>query len=250
MSPQVFPEFDWSSVLDEILLAGIVVLGIVASVLFIATAIQRLVRRRATRAFAEAVSWGDLELAEVHVRQAIDPGSPRNRARRPGLRSWDELAVRDGSWLESSAELRTVDGLGPWCPTLTQDGQDDRQVMTIGRRRALQMTVLSRKWVGRGSVSMTAQVRSHVISGLVTVRPQPQSENREAVELWVHLEGPRGRQSRRAMRTIRRETRIALHRWATEHGPPPPQQRRSRRLRSRLAGGRAEDGPDLSGSVG
>ena len=234
VSSGVFSEFHWSSVLDDILLAGVVILGIIGSAVLIALAVQRLTRRKAAMAFAEAVSWGDLELAEVHARRAIDPGSPPNRTRRPGLRSWDKTAVRHGSLLESSAELRTADGLGPWCPTLTRDGSKERQMMTIGRRRAVRMTVLSRKWVGSGSVSMTARVQNDVISGLVTVRPQPHLANRQTVELWVHLESPSGRQSRRAMRTIKRETRIALRRWATYRGP---QQRRSRSLRSRLGWG-------------
>ncbi len=232
ISPQVLPKLEWSSVLDDVLLAGLVILGIIASAVLIALAAQGIARRKAAMAFAEAVSWGDLELAEVHARRAIDPGSSRSRTRRPGLRSWDQLAVRRGSWLECSAELRTVDGLGPWCPTLTRDGSNERQVMTIGRRRPVRMTVLSRKWVGSGSVSMTAQVQNDVISGLVTIRPQPHPANSETVELWVHLEGPGGRQSRRAMRTLKRETRIALRRWATQHGPE-----QSRSLRGRLGWG-------------
>lgn len=223
--------------MTDAVVVAIVVLGSVLVVALLAAAIEHVrparnwhrwrtevcwrVRRRSARRFVDAVASGTYDVAEAHARRVLD-SPPSNGARTPRQpRSWDERATRIGNWREASAELRRADGLGAWCPSLTYTAVGDRDVVTLGRVRGVQLPVLARTWAGEHHLMVSVQARGGVVRCHVQVRPHACPLGRESVELWVHVEGPPTRRSRRIMRTIKRLTRSALRRWAAHRSPTP-----------------------------
>lgn len=125
---------------------------------------------------------------------------------------WNEVLPIAGAWSTVVGELRVADGLDPWCPTLRpipNTGTRDTAVF-VGRHRPVKLRI-TRRWFADG-IRWRADAGGPVLVGHVTLQPAVTGDH---VLAWVHAEAPRCRHSRRALRTIRRETRTALRRWAT-----------------------------------
>lgn len=220
------PRFRIGPALGEAFLAVAFVLGAFLVLVLVAIAIHQTIvhsrprlvgqlrwylRRGTVRGFAQAVSSGDTERAETSATRLLAPAQWPRRSLPGQVRSWDEHAVRDGDRYSTTAEFRTADGLGAWCPTYARTNSSGLEVVRLGRTRALELTVLSRSWLDAGCVIMTAEIDGAAVYGQALLRPLIERNGRESVELWVHLEG---RLNRRTMRKMKRVTRRALKRWA------------------------------------
>lgn len=168
-------------------------------------------------AFASAIMWfaGAASLLTAFAvaphRDPIVAESPQVLGRR--VDQWNEIVPIAAAWSTAIGELRGAEGLDPWCPTLRRislnDGRDTG-VIGIGRHRSVSLRT-SHRWFAEG-IRWQADAGGPHIVGHVTLQP-----TLTGVQVWVHAEAPRCRHSRRALRTIRRETRIALRRWAATH---------------------------------
>ena len=146
--------------------------------------------------------------------------SPTVEGRR--VDQWNEVLPIAGAWSTVVGELRAANGLDPWCPTLrriSNNGTHDTEVVSVGHHRTVSLRI-SRRWFADG-IRWRAGVDAggSVLVGHVTLQPAATGDH---VQAWVHAEAPRGRHSRRALRTIRRETRSALRRWATTRSTEDP----------------------------
>lgn len=133
---------------------------------------------------------------------------------------WNEVLPVAGAWSTVVGELRAADGLDRWCPTLrriSSNGTHDTNVVAVGHRRPITLRI-SRRWFADG-IRWRADAGGPILDGHVTLQPTVTGEH---VQIWVHAEAPRCRQSRRALRTIRRETRTALRRWAATRSTVTP----------------------------
>ncbi len=133
----------------------------------------------------------------------------------PPVDQWDEVRLIPGAWSTVVDELRTADGLSPWCPTLRPiPGMrpGDTTVIAVGHRHPIILHV-SRRWFAEG-VRWRADAGGPILVGHITLQPGPTGTH---VQVWVHAEARRCGHSRRALRTIRGEARSALRCWATTH---------------------------------
>jgi hypothetical protein len=71
-----------------------------------------------------------------------------------------------------------------------------------------------------GGLLMVAQLTLRPVS--TTFPAETPARHGDAVEVWVHVEGPAGRRARRALRRLRRATRTGLRRWADQQNRPIP----------------------------
>jgi hypothetical protein len=191
------------------------------------------VRHTAARAFAAAVADGDLERAELMAGRALGSGYRTSRRSRPVVASWDERVVLDGT-RPAAAQLRRYGGLVAWCPGVRRPSNATTELgvgdlLTVGRCHPLRLTVRSHQWVptqglrcsaDAGGLTMVAQLTLRPI--LTAVAEERPARHGDAVEVWVHVEGPAGRQARRALRRLRRATRTGLRRWAAQRNRPLP----------------------------
>lgn len=170
-------------------------------------------------ALPSAVMWftGAASLLAAFV---VDPHRSHpvpdpTHAEGPRVDQWDEISHIAGAWSTVVGELRAADGLDPWCPTLRRGADhpsDGATVISIGRSRPISLRT-SRRWFADG-IRWRADAGGPSIVGHVTLQPVADGDH---VQVWVHAEAPRCRHSRRALGTIRRETRVALRRWAATH---------------------------------
>lgn len=133
---------------------------------------------------------------------------------------WNEVLPVAGAWSTVVGELRAAEGLDRWCPTLRQisnNGTHDTRMFAIGRCHPVRLQI-SRRWFADG-IRWRAHAGGPILVGHVTLQPAATGDQ---VQVWVHAEAPRCRHSRRALRTIRRETRTALRRWATTRSTETP----------------------------
>lgn len=231
----------WELVGELVLLAGLVAIagGVLVGAAWLGGAVwsrwlkvpvRSWRRRRAVRCFVAAVSAGELDVAEVALRQTMSGGFVRRRPGSVPLRGWDEQVVLGCSAAQAAAELEGPGGFASWCPGVRRvaEGED---ALVVGRRRGVRLRVLSRGPVSSGGAWFTADAGGSVIVGHVMLRPVTQAASAgEAVAVWVHVEGPRGRRSRRVMSVVRRATRVGLRRWAAGGRPPAVRNRRPRGL--------------------
>lgn len=183
-------------------------------------------RGRAVRCFVAAVCAGELDVAEVALGQAMSGGLVRRRPGAVSLRSWDEQVVLGCSPAQAAAELEVPGGFASWCRGVRRvpEGGD---ALLVGRRRGVRVRVLSRGPVSSGGVWFTADAGGPVIVGHVMLRPLTRAGPAgEGVAVWVHVEAPRGRRSRRVMSVMRRATRDGLRRWAAGRRPASVRHRR------------------------
>lgn len=145
-------------------------------------------------------------------------GSPTVEGRR--VDQWNEVLPLAGAWSTVVGELRAADGLDPWCPTLRRispNGTHDAEVVSVGHHRPVSLRI-TRRWFADG-IRWQADAGGPLLVGHVTLQLSATGDH---VQAWVHAEAPRCRHSRRALRTIRRETRTALRRWATTRSTDIP----------------------------
>ena len=157
-------------------------------------------------------------LAVAPHREPAAADSPTAEGRR--VDQWNEVLPIAGAWSTVASELRAADGLDPWCPTLrriSSNGTHDTNVVSVGHRRPVTLRI-SRRWFADG-IRWRADAGGPNLVGHLTLHPTVTGEH---VQIWVHAEAPRCRNSRRALRTIRRETRTALRRWAATRTETPP----------------------------
>jgi len=92
----------------------------------------------------------------------------------------------------------------------------------VGRHRRVRLRLLSERWTPGEGVWFVADADGPVIVGHLTVRPASRSDQPGTggggVEVWAHLEVPRGRRARRVLRAVRSVTRAGLRRRAAHHG--------------------------------
>ena len=167
-------------------------------------------------AFASGTLWfagGAAFLAAFAFDRHRVPTAASRTAEARRVDQWNEVLSIAGPWSTVVGELRAADGLDPWCPTLRRistDGTHDAQLVCVGHRRSVSLRI-TRRWFADG-IRWQADAAGPVLVGHVTRQPAATGDH---VLAWVHAEAARCRHSRRALRTIRRETRIALRRWAT-----------------------------------
>ena len=151
-------------------------------------------------------------------REPTAADSPTLQGRR--VDQWNEVLPIAGAWSTVASELRAADGLDPWCPTLrriSSNGTHDPSVVAVGHHRPVTLRI-SRRWFADG-IRWRADAGGPNLVGHLTLQPTLTGEH---VQIWVHAEALRCRNSRRALRTIRRETRTALRRWAATRTETPP----------------------------
>ena len=145
-------------------------------------------------------------LAAFAVARRREPpaaSSPTVEGRR--VDQWNEVLPIAGAWSTVVGELRAADGLDPWCPTLrriSNNGPHDTEVVSVGHHRPVSLRI-TRRWFADG-IRWRADAGGSVLVGHVRLQPAVTGDH---VLAWVHAEAPRCRHSRRALRTIRRETR-------------------------------------------
>lgn len=152
-------------------------------------------------------------LAAFAVDRQHGPTADSNTAEGRRVDEWNEVISIAGAWSAVVGELRAADGLDPWCPTLRRistDGTHDAEVVWVGQHRPINLRI-TRRWFADG-IRWRAAAAGPVLVGHVTLQPAASGDH---VVAWVHAEATRCRHSRRALRTVRRETKSALRRWAT-----------------------------------
>jgi|GEM_PF-5120309 hypothetical protein len=159
--------------------------------------------------FALDVAAGHFDEAEGAAARALGGPGGRGLARHGPLPGWDERLVVDRlDSTPSGAGPCDVGAGGGWPLGLLQP--PDAGVL-IGRCPPIRLRLLSWRPAGTGSVRFAADARGIVLAGHLLVRPAP--GRAEAMEIWVHLEGPRTRRGRRVLRVTRRATRSRLRAW-------------------------------------
>lgn len=191
-------------------------------------------RHAAARAFAAAVADGDLERAERMAGRALDGRHRPSHRGRAVVASWDERVILDGTRPDAAAQLRRDGGLVAWCPGVRRPSDASTELgagdlLTVGRCRPLRLTVRSHQWVPSQGVRCSADAGGLMMVAQLTLRPistpfpeAAPARHGDAVEVWVHVEGPAGRRARRALRRLRRATRTGLRRWADQRNRPIP----------------------------
>lgn len=192
-------------------------------------------RHPAARAFAAAVADGDLERAELMAGRGLSSSHRRSGRGRATVASWDERIVLDGTRPDTAAaQLRRDGGLVAWCPRVRRPPDARKELgagdlLVLGRCHPLRLTVRSHQWVPSQGVRCSADAGGLMMVAQLTLRPvlttfpdEPPDRHGDAVEVWVHVEGPAGRRARRALRRLRRATRTGLRRWAARRNRPIP----------------------------
>jgi hypothetical protein len=191
-------------------------------------------RRAAARAFAAAVADGDLERAELTAGRALGSRHRPSRRGRAMVASWDERVILDGTRPDAAAQLRRDGGLVAWCPAVRRPSDASTELsagdlLTVGRCHPLRLTVRSHQWVPSQGMRCSADAGGLMMAAQLTLRPvsttfpvETPARDGDAVEVWVHVEGPAGRRARRALRRLRRATRTGLRRWADQRNRPIP----------------------------
>lgn len=181
------------------------------------------IHRSSVRTFAAAVADGDLEEAERLAGRAFGNRHRPPRRGRPTVASWDERVILDGTRPDAAAQLRRDGGLVAWCPGVRRAFDAGKELrdgdrLSVGRCHPLRLTVRSHRWFAADGVRCSADADGLLMVGQLTLRSIPAcfpealgARNDDAVEVWVHVEGPTGRRARRALRRVRRATRTGLH---------------------------------------
>lgn len=177
-------------------------------------------RHRAARSFAIAVTAGDLAAAEIQARRILGGNDTPRQARPHG---WDERIILERPWAEAAAQIGHLDTFAAVFPT-TRTVQDDGTTdVIIGRHRRIHLRILSEELTPGEGVRFAIDAGGPVISGHLSMLPIPPASapaSGDAAEVWVHVEAPRGRHARRALRAVRSTTKAGLRRWATTVDSP------------------------------
>jgi hypothetical protein len=192
-------------------------------------------RHAAARAFAAAVADGDLARAELMAGRALGSRHRQSRRGRAMVACWDERIILGGTRPDAAAaQLRRDGGLVAWCPGVRRPSDASKELgvgdlLTLGRCHPLRLIVRSHQWVPSQGIRCSADAGGLMMVAQLTLRPilttfpeEPPDRHGDAVEVWVHVEGPAGRRARRALRRLRRATRTGLRRWATRRNGPIP----------------------------
>ncbi|MFP5283962.1 MAG: hypothetical protein ACLGIF_10995 [Actinomycetes bacterium] len=168
----------------------------------------------AAHRFALGVAAGDFEKAEGAATRVLGGSGGRGLARnRPPL-GWDERLVVDrlGSTPAGAGPRDAGGGIGR--PRALRPPEPPDAEVVVGHCRPIRLRLLSWRPAGIGGVRLVVDARGVVLAGHLLVRPAPRRP--DAIEIWVHFEGPRTRQGRRALRVARRATRSRLRAWAAD----------------------------------
>lgn len=167
---------------------------------------RRFTERHLARSFANAVARGDLAAAEA----ILTKRRPRASARRTCVDCW---TLVDRRWNAVVRELRSSDGLVPWCPTM-RCVVAHRAVWIIGGRlRRVHLRITQRRWYAEG-LRVDAKVDHKCLHAELVVRPAPDQRTTMVV---IHLEADESLRGRRAIRIVSKEAALALDRWASAH---------------------------------
>lgn len=176
-------------------------------------------RHRAARAFASAVADGNLAVAEIQARRLLRGNDLPDRAR---SHSWDERIILECPWPEAVAQAAHLDTLATLFPTTRTLHDDGTADLLVGRHRRVHLRVLSEELTPGEGLRFAVDAGGSVVRGHLTMLPIPPvvpSASGGSTEVWVHVEGPRGRRARRALRAVRSTTHTGLRRWARTVGP-------------------------------
>jgi hypothetical protein len=187
-------------------------------------------RRRACRAFADAVASGDLEGADVLVARALGPAGSEptpSGVRDPLLDvvEWDERKLFAVGMDDVRRQFQDPAASSFWFMGIERVAHDGRVDLVLGPWDPIRLTLVSEVWSPEGDgLSFTAACAGFQISGYLTfrtvlARAMPTGEMESALEVWVHMETTDSPDGRRALARARGVVHDGLGRMAAELNP-------------------------------
>lgn len=173
-------------------------------------------QRRQARSFAAAVSVGDHRAADESATRLLQANDGERGAVQPRRCAWDESVILPCSWSDVAASL-DLDTVAHRLGVDRHNGPDGSTEVRLGRRIRLRMI---REEIAPGhGMTFVADTGLSVLEGHLTLRHAPTGGHGSppgGVEVIVHAESARSRQSRRVLRATRSATRAGLRRWARD----------------------------------